>query len=386
MTYSASQQINELENLLAAWRQVRQAVRQTPDVNRALGVYEQSLRMNLQRLAQRLHSGRYRPPASQAPLPARLDDAVVQQAALNVLKPLLASKPSYEVRDVKSALDRLRHCHARGAEYVVTGAVAAFPQTLHQTLLLRRLEVQLADRPLLVLIEQWCAAGLLFAEPAEPGMAAPFNRMFVNLRETAWQLAQPLFARWLPQTGFANDEQFAAHVWETAANTRALEDEALRQQLRQEARQRLTGALLVAGLAFGLLFVYSERFRQLPRPKFLAMLGGASGLLAACAMLAGRNNASGNANLTPQTQTALERLLANELLRDFELAVTGAGWPLVRIGSRFAITAPDEQSARASFNLAEQVLWQMGWQLESEQVLLTRFEPDLEMLGRHFAI
>jgi hypothetical protein len=385
MPVFASQQIQEPANLLAAWRQLQTELSATPALRQAFRQYEQNLRTHLSHLARRLARGSYRPAAAPgASLLARLEDALVQRATLNALNPLLTHKPSAEVPDARTALHRLRISHARGAEFVVVAALATTPQTLDQTLLLRRLETGLADRPLLELLEQWCAAGLLFNAPAEVA-APPWANAFEALRANAARLFQSVFARGLPQTGADNAEEFAAQVWESAASAHALEDEAVRLRLQQAAWQRLSSALLVTGLTALLLCLYSARVRRLPLLKYLALLSGTSGVLTLWPWLRHANKTRDNTTLAPQTQAALEDLLANELLRDFESAVTKAGWTIVRRGGQFAIPVKDEQSAYAAHSLAEHVLWQLGWQLDHEQTGMVRYAEGEEILSAHFA-
>ncbi|MBI1766718.1 MAG: hypothetical protein HYR56_35375 [Acidobacteria bacterium] len=381
MNFPPFQQICAPQHLQTAWHQLRPELL-SAQTAAARAEYERTLGGNLNSLASRLERGQYCASSPGASVIARLEDALVQRAVLNALAPLLARKPGYAVRDAQVALNRLRACDAHGYRFVAATAIAAFPQQLDQTLLLHRLAAQLSDAPLLDLLEQWCETGLLFAAAREPDSASS-AASFQRPCEWVMQLAQSLFARWLPGAAF-NEEPLAAQAWQAATAQHPGEQHCW----RPAAVQSLARVAALAGVTATLVLLSSARARRHPLGQCLAALGAVTGIASGLAWYASSNAWAwppAATSLAPQTQAALEEVLANTLLQDFDLAITRVGWPLVRVAGSFAIAARNEQSARAALHLAGQALWPMGWQCAPEHTFLACFEEAERELSSHFS-
>ncbi|NOT62690.1 MAG: hypothetical protein HOP19_20985 [Acidobacteria bacterium] len=383
MTYLPSQLMFKTENLLKAWPQVCAQLPDLPLIAQAIASYEDDLRGNLHALRTRLLRGTYHPARQGASITALLEDFVVQRAVGNVLEVLLTASPPGAVSSRQAAIERLQQAQARGFRGVILSELPGYPHQLNCELLLQRIATQFADEPLLALLTLWCETGALFGEPPEvhhetTGHIHQLTRAWLTnfLQTGRWTMGQP---------ADLNDEQFVAQVMASFTTTRT--SETSREELRRAAWNRLVRAAAATGAALLVLYAASRWLRRRTWPGSLTALSAVAGLLGAYVLRQPQTSpVTTGIPLVLETQKRLETLLADLLVRDFDLALTQAGWPLVRIGGSFAIPVSNAQSAQAALQLAQQVLGRMGEELESDRTSLVRFEDAQELISNHWVV
>lgn len=410
------------ENLLAAWRAVRGNI---PGYRRMRAAgpdrvtfedYERDLPAQLGALRHMLLNGRYRPhPASAVRLPKRgggereiavltITDRVAQRAAQQVLEPLWEShflpcsygyRPGRSTRDAVTAVKALR---SQGKRWMVDGDIKACFDTLDHHLLIERVGRRVADARVLRLVESWLSAGLLTAQPTQPGpfeaarqAAARVGRGLPRLDTP--RLVPPDPALFIADELDADDLPGGVDPW---ADDSGLENLAGLDQVRQRQAWRQVasnGMVLGASLArpylrkvgeAALAAMRSPAGRALLLKNSLAALG-VGGILAGAAagvLLLSRPSTAAAGVLQGGP---LSPLLANIYLHSFDLALTQAGFDLVRFADDWVIACSDQDSAEKAYNQAVRSLARIRLKINPAKThILTPADP-LDWLGSRIA-
>jgi hypothetical protein len=158
------------------------------------------------------------------------------------------------------------------------------------------------------------------------------------------------------------------------------EPEDLHQTARKEAIKRLGTDAVLLGLT------YAARLRNLVSPTTLAITGAMVVASAAYPYAARKLRERNSPRSIGAVQGgALSPLFSNIYLHELDVAVTKAGFHLVRFADDFVITTRDEASTRAAQKLTAQKLQELRLALHPQKTRITRFEEGLEFLGYRFA-
>jgi group II intron reverse transcriptase/maturase len=174
--FSLFSQACAAKNLWKAWKRVQQNGGGPGVDGVSVEAYERQVGRALERLRQQLTSGRYRPsPVRRVTIPKSgggtrelgiltVQDRVAQRAVLNVLEETyerLFADSSFGYRpdrSVQLALRRAVRLHRWGYNWLVDGDITAFFDHVRHPLLLRFVQTDIGEAPLIALIAAWLAA------------------------------------------------------------------------------------------------------------------------------------------------------------------------------------------------------------------------------------
>jgi RNA-directed DNA polymerase len=384
-------QICDPESLWAAYRQVRKNSH-APGIDRVTCTeYERDLPANLDDLAARLREQRYRP------MPLRtfemkkasggmrklsiltIEDRIVQRAILNVLQPLWESAflpCSHGFRPQRSpatAVKQVLDYRAAGDVYVFDADIKDCFDSLDHNLLMQFIAQRVRDKRLLNLL--WA---LLDTGQVLPQTEAAAGTIYDRVTTYVANSVDGAVTNLLHERGFGGyrydyrDEEL--YPQENA------EPEDLHQAARKEAIKRLGTDAVLLGLT------YAARLRNLVSPTTLALTGAMVVASAAYPYAARKLRERNRPRSIGAVQGgALSPLFSNIYLHELDVAVTKAGFHLVRFADDFVITTRDEASARAAQELTAHKLQDLRLALHPQKTRITRFEEGLEFLGYRFA-
>lgn len=423
------EQLASPENLLGAWRAVRGNIpryrreRSAGPDGLSLAEFERNLSLHLTGLRLALLKGRYQPqPASTFTIPKRsggerrlvvlsVADRVAQRAAQQVIEPLyepaflpcsFGFRPGRSVQDAVAVARRLR---SHGSRWVVDGDIAACFDSLDHRLLIQRLARDLRDRRVVDLLEKWLAAGVLEAGAAphnESWLSQEWERASGSVRRGVTWATDTLArrepspygaARWpesLSENPAEAQEQAGAFIPEDDPyHSRSPEVE--RELQRQAARQAAAGAMVLgAGWARRLIAHYGPLVwtalkttaGQEALRRALLVGGGAAGAAAGVALsgyLLYRQVDPGAVGVLQGSP--LSPLLANIYLHSFDLAITRAGFYLVRYADDWVILCAEQRSAEQAYNQAVASLARLHLKVNPEKTRILSPDENLEWLG-----
>ncbi len=366
--------------------------------------YWRDLMGNLRDLGRRLREGGY------YPMPLRrfelqkadgrvrqlgiftVEDRIAQRAAFNLLEPLW--EPSFlecsygfrPVRNAEMAVKRVLEYRAAGENYVVDADIADCFSSLDHELVMNLVRLRVRDNRMLSLIRMWLAAGQ--ALPSSNDGQASEASLLDRLTDFASCAVNDVMTQMMDQPGYgagysgAYQQPFDA-PFDPADETRPADDAAaeLRRAARREAYKRLGRDAFLLGLT------YLGRKRRLLSPATLALTGAAAlataAYPAASRLIRERWN-SRNAGAGAVQGSALSPLLANIVLHEFDLALTGAGLHLVRYADDWVVTCRDAESAERALRFADRKLAELRLRVNPEKTRIITFEQGLVFLGYKF--
>lgn len=377
-------QICHVENLTLAWRRVRRNI-QLAQRQRSAGVDAMTIRdfeadwpRQMAQLADQLLDGSYRPlPARTAQIPKAtggqraiailaVRDRVAQRAVQQVLDPLFdphlldcayGSRPHVGVPD---ALARVERYAAQGLTWVAESDIAAFFDSIDQRVLLSLVRQRVAEPQLLRLLGQWLAVGSVQQEPATHAPQTPLSRAAAAARALLDPPPAPPVATYPP----LDDLGWDAPGWDAPYAGRSA----------NLANHLWTVAQYAPP-------VLAQAKRLLPHLQHvgagkLALAGGAVAATFAAIDAGTRYLARG----TPQG-SALSPLLANIYLHPFDLALTSAGFRLVRYVDDFVVLCADEREAHDALTLARRQLQVLRLALKEEKTRIAAYDDGIAFLG-----
>lgn len=429
------EQIVEPENLLNAWRSVRNNIpgyrrhRSAGPDGVSIEEYERDLTAQLHALRHAIIKCRYRPqqpgkftinkPNGGVRQIAILNvsDRIVQRAAQQVIEPVFEPvflpcsfgfRPNRSVQDAVYCASRLRRS---GYAWVVDGDIAAYFDNMDHRLLLKLVEKRIQDHRVLNLIENWLAIGAVesgFPVDRTGWLEMYWQKTAQGLRQgTNWvlgllsnQVSQEdsylkvkLERSWNDPTmgGLDEDSHF-----EDYCPSGALSDEADPTQTRdtwrrQALRQLATSSLLVgSGLIRQALTkagpvavetIKSQIGREALRRGLVAG-GGAVGAVAGLALTAFLvYRQSAPTSLGILQGSPLSPLLANIYLHPFDLTLTKGGFRLVRFADDWAILCPNREVAEKAFNQAVISLNRLKLKINQEKTQILSPADRFDWLG-----
>jgi RNA-directed DNA polymerase len=427
------------ENLLNAWRSVRGNIpryrreRSAGPDGLSLAEFERDLPAQLSALRHMLLKGAYQP---QAPglfsVPKKdgnlrqiamlnVADRVAQRAAQQVLEPLyepfflpcsFGFRPGRSIQDAVYCAGRLRR---HGYAWVVDGDIAACFDSLDHQILMEKVKQQVKDTRFLELLQKWLGLGILeHGVPAESPnpILQGWNQASTGMKKgfdwvlNSWVNPEPFYdplpemseAQSLHSTmepgdsesiGSLNEGNFGdgAEFYAPAGN------DGLEQRLRRQRaiRQVLTGGLLLgsgwarSGLAKAVpaaLAALKSSTGSILLKRSLLIGGGAVGAVAGVAIAGCLLYRKVTAVPVGVLQgSPLSPLLANIYLHSFDLAVTHAGYRLVRFADDWVIFCPDQNSAEHAYNQATIALSKIHLKINPTKTRLLAPTEKLEWLG-----
>lgn len=393
-------QLCEVPTLMNAYKLVRSNKGAAGIDLTTLAAFERDLMSNLDDLAARLREGRY------WPMPLRrfemqkangktrtlgiftVEDRIVQRAALDLLEPLW--EPSFlecsygfrPNRNVEMAVKRVLEYRAAGDVYIVDADIADCFGALDHGVIMNLVRQRVRDKRMLSLIQMWLDAGQVFqAAESETSASAPLAE---RLADYATHSVGEAISHLMDEHSYGGGYgAYSNYPGEVGLENVPQGDPAaeMRKAARREAFKRLGRDAVLLGLT------YFGRARRLLSPATLAITGAAvlatAAYPAASRLIRGRwGNRSGSAGAVQGS--ALSPLLCNIVLHEFDVAVTKAGFRLVRYADDFVITCRDEQEARQALDFAGRKLAELRLQIHPEKTRILRFEQGLEFLGYKF--
>lgn len=394
--------------LLQAWKHVRACKGAAGADEVTLAEYERELLGNLADLAVRLREERYYPlPMLRFNLQKEngkaralglftVEDRIVMRAMSDLLTRLW--EPAFlncsygfrPGRNTELAVKQVLEYRRAGDEFVVDADVADCFGSLDHAVVLNLVGRRVRDNRALRLIRMWLTLTPQSAAEAlgEAGAADWFDRV----SEVAVGLANDAVSQMLHGGGYGGSygSGYAGYgagyggyaPLEPVAVAPSSEE--LQRAARKEAFKRLgkDAALL------GLTYLGRSRLRSswMLSPVGLAVTGAT--VLAGAAYPAAnrwwRARQGNSAEKGAVQGSPLSPLLANIVLHEFDLALTGAGYRLVRFADDFVVTCRDAASAERALDFAARKLAQLHLRLHPEKTRVVAFTQGLVFLGYKF--
>lgn len=406
--------------------------------------FERDLPLQLQTLRHMLLHQRYQPQAPGLFTIAKrsggtrqiallnVADRVAQRATQQVIEPLyepgflpcnFGFRPGRSIQDAVYCVRRMR---SSGYAWVVDGDIAACFDTLDHQLLLRLMQKKVTDPRVLDLLRAWLEVGILeHGLPSEKSgwLEESWRKAGDGLRQGAEWAANflarspeplddfysaPMADRFSPrnQAGYSTryaqpaylDEEMDTHEDESNPGQNGFpvypvpEEGFSMNQLQQQALREMAagglvfgarwarGALAKAGPA-ALAMLKSPAGRILLK-RVLLTGGGALGAAVGVAVTAGlvyRQVAPVPVGV--MQGSPLSPLLANVYLDRFDVALTRAGYRLVRYADDWVILCPDQDSAETGYNRATIALSRLRLKLNPGKTRILPPSEPLEWLG-----
>jgi len=391
----------ELAALMSAYRQVRRNRGAAGVDQMTLAEFERDLETNLASLAARLREGRY------YPMPVRafelkkagggtrrlgiltVEDRLVQRAAHEALEPWFESMfldCSFGFRPNRStamAVERVLDYRAAGDVYLVDADIAACFDSLDHDILMRLFSARIRDKRLQALVRLWLDTGQALPKSDLTASGSLYDRVTTYLTGSLDGAVSHL----LNERGFGGyDYGYGAGELYGAATSEAMDSPEAAMEMRRQARKEALKRLGRDGVLLAL--TYSSRARKLLSPASLALTGAAVLATAAYPKLsqAVRQHFGGDGvrRIGAVQGGSISPLLANLYLHEFDVAMTKAGWHLVRYCDDFVITCRDEAAAQGALEMAAQKLAELRLHLHPQKTRITRFDEGLEFLGYRF--
>jgi RNA-directed DNA polymerase len=385
------------DQLLRAWRQVRRN-QGAPGIDMVtIAEFESELLVNLEDLAARLQNGGY------FPMPLRrfemqkangrmrslgiftVEDRIVQRAALDLLEPLW--EPSFlecsygfrPGRNVEMAVKQVLDYRAAGDGWLVDADILDCFGSLEHEVIMNAVSARVRDKRMLNLLRMWLTAGQIFTKNEQTD--ADDAPLMEKLGDYATGSVNEAINYLLDERGYGggygvyNSYQLGDESGSVPAPDRVAE---ARKAARREAYKRLGRDLALLGVTF-----FGRRSRVLS-PLTLVVTGAAA-LATAAYPAATRYLRERRQSQTGAVQgSALSTLLCNIVLHEFDVALTRAGYHLVRYADDLVITCGGEQEAREALAFAARRLAALRLQVNSDKTRIIRFEQGLEFLGYKF--
>ena len=354
-------QICNPAKLNLAYAQIRLRLVKLTFDQRAVADYEDHLEANLEDLAGRLCEGRYCPISARIFESAEysfsqtmriIEDQIAQRAVFNAIAPLLApaltdcSFGPHRNTEERLAVRQVLEHRANGDNYIVRADISEGLSLFDHDNLIYLLRAQINDHQLLRLIRMWLGCGQA-----------------------------------LPRASKIEEE------FEGVRNPRDFGDTLKR--LGLEAARITVESSLIA-------LASNPRYRRIFTRRNIAMAGAAAfaatAYPAASRLLheklsAGRPQLSLESPISLSCRpdgppvSSLAGLITDVALHRFDVAMTGAGWRLVRYQDRFAITTPEEADAHIALEQAARELRRMEIPINPRNACIAHFEDGVEFLG-----
>jgi hypothetical protein len=352
-------QICNTANLNLAYAQIR--MKKPAFDQLAVADYESHLELNLEDLAGRLREGSYYPVSARifesdeysfAQTMRIIEDRIVQRAVFNAIAPLFepafsdCSFGSHRNREARMAVQQILVHWASGDKYIVRVDISEEVNLFDHDNLIYLLGTQINDHQLLRLIRMWINCSLA-----------------------------------TPPMGKIEEEFGGARIPRDTG-------EALKRLGFDAARITLESTLLA--------LASNPRYRRIFTKKNIAFAGAAAFAAMAyptASRLLREKLSSGRSQSTPESPNAfscpppgsldstLVGLMTDLALHRFDVAMTGAGWRLVRYLDSFAITTPGEADAQFALEQAERELRRLDIPINPRKAGIASFEDGVEFLG-----
>ncbi|MBL8208276.1 MAG: hypothetical protein JNM09_28850 [Blastocatellia bacterium] len=384
-------------NLLKAWRTVRKSKGVAGIDQVSLADYERDLLANLETLATRVREGRYYPmplltfELKKANGGARtvailaMEDRILQRAALEANEPLFEPaflNCSYGFRPQRStamAVQRVLDYRAAGDVYVVDGDIADCFGTLDHRLLMQFISARVRDKRMLNLLQMWLDSGQTLS-PTEATTAAEQDSWADRVSTFAANSLDGAVSHLLAERGVSS-YGYAYPADDLYATTEPADvKEAVKDAARKEAYKRLGKDAALLGLT------YLARVSRLVSPTTLAITGAMVVASAAYPYAARKwRERNGTRRIGAVQGGSLSPLFSNIYLHEFDLALTKAGFHLVRFADDWVICCRDAHRAQKALEFATQKLAELRLQVHPAKTRITRFDEGLDFLGYRFA-
>ena len=257
---------------------------------------------------------------------------------------------------------RVRALKAAGNGWVADADIRDFFGSLNHCLLMSFLEEKIQDRAVRRLIQMWLDAGCVGQDPLPGPLGAAVrlleqgdDRVRVAIRAAVDRAAERI--GWV---GEASGEDFFAVSRETAGSF-----------LKRWGKEAALFALTSPGFS-----------KRLLKARTLAV-GGAALMVLAALPAVGRAIASRRRAGVVQGGP-ISPLLANVYLHRFDLAMTEAGYHLVRYADDFVVLCPTEGRAEHALRVARGALENLKLCLHEGKTRVVSFEEGFQFLGYAF--
>ncbi len=401
-------QVYTVQNLADAWKKVRRAGISGLSKGWAAGVdgvsildFDRNWTDNLAELALTLEQRRYQPqPVRHVQIPKKdkaemrtigvlaVQDRIAQRAVLNILEPVFEAqfldcsygfRPGRSVGDAITAIVNLR---SQGHEWVVDADIQHFFDTINQGLLIEMVKSHIQDKEIMRLLEAWLAAGVLPTaaddDPPTGGLVALRDTTVAYLERAATWGTDRLLNRDSAAARYADD----AGPLPTDAAT-----------ARQEAVKRLAGDALLLGLSFSRPVLQGAKVLPSLGRQVVQRLG-APGLAVGATLAAGavlvplasrrlRQYRPAGPVGTPQGGV-ISPLLANVYLHPFDLAITQAGYSLVRFADDFVVLCKSPLEAQTAMAAVKAELARLQLALNRDKTRIVPYDEGFQFLGSVF--
>ena len=420
------------ENLLSAWRAVRGNIpryrrqRSAGPDGVTLAEFERDLVAQLRALRHMLLHDRYRPQTPglfSLPKPdggmrqiavLNVVDRVAQRAAQQVIEPLVEPRflpCSFGFRPGRSLQDAVycvRRTRGSGYAWVVDGDIAACFDSLDHTLLAVQLRKHIPDSRLVGLIQQWLETGII-----EHGLPVEET----NWLEHGWQqvtgglqrgadwaihamaragdpldeylpeMPRPAHLSYLDKSSREQEGHLPAYLADDVAGVPPASDFWQQQAVQQLALGGLAAGGRWARDALGkagpaALAALKTPAGQVMLKRALLAGGGLVGAAAGVAITAGLVHRQVSTPAAGVLQgSPLSPLLANIYLNSFDVALTRAGYRMVRYADDWVILCPDQDAAERSYNQATIALARLRLKLNLNKTRILKPGEPLNWLG-----